>query len=93
MEFFFTNFLEFAIVALFLALFFKESLASFINAKLGVEEKTPEWAKSLQLYFNHDTTSHHNETHQKLDELKEISRETNRTLSEIKTYGIVCRDK
>lgn len=93
MEFIFNHFLEFAIVGLFLALFFKESLASFINAKLGVEEKIPAWAQQLQLYFNHDTTKHHEKTHDKLDKLHSVIEDTNRVLKEIKEYGITCRDK
>lgn len=87
------HFLESMVLVLLGALFFKETLSSFVNAKLGVKEKTPEWASRLQGYFNHDTTSHHNETHKKLDEVKDGVLEGNRLLREIKEYGIVCRDK
>jgi len=90
------HFDKFLVLGLLLALFFKESLTEFINTKLGInvgEERVPDWASKLQLYFNHDTTSHHDRTHEKLDKLQELTTETNRTLKEIKEYGLICREK
>lgn len=56
------------------------------------EEKVPLWAQNLQQYFNHDTTKQHQETHKKLDNVKDELKDVNRTLSEIKEYGIKCRE-
>lgn len=101
------NFNEYLIVSLLVVLFFKESLMAFINSKLGRENDTPAWGKKatadinrLAQYANHDTTErleriidlnneHQRYTLETRDSLKDISR----TLAEIKTYGIPCRDK
>ena len=100
------NFEEYLIVSLLVTLFFKESLLAFINAKLG-RENTPEWGKKatadinrLAEYANHDTTERlerlleMGEKHQmNATETRDSLRDIGRTLSEIKTYGIPCRDK
>lgn len=62
------------------------------------EENIPEWAKQLHAnqdklaqYANHDTTKHHEMTHEMLGELKDISKESLHVLKELKEYGIRCR--
>lgn len=60
------HFLEYLVVFLLVVLFFKESVTSFINAKLLKRkdpEKVPEWGQlasdrisQLAQYANHDTT-------------------------------------
>ncbi len=93
------HFQEYLIIGLVLALFFKESLTSFINAKLGIgKEKVPEWGKNLTRYANHDTTERLNrliemeeKEHILNDKIRETLRDIGSTLSELKEYGIKCR--
>lgn len=105
MEAFFDYWQEYLILILFGALFFKETLTSFVNAKLGIEDKPPSWANKLSLYFNHDTTDHHKRTHEKLDklilmeekqdehadEMRDTMRGIDSSLKEIKEYGVKIR--
>lgn len=60
----FENFYQYLIIGLFITLFFKESMVSFINAKLGIKDKAPDWSNKIQNemerlseYTNHDTTT------------------------------------
>jgi len=62
------------------------------------EENIPEWAKQLHAnqdrlaqYANHDTTKHHEMTHTKLDEVKDVLVENSQLLKEMLKYGIKCR--
>jgi hypothetical protein len=62
------------------------------------KEQIPDWAKQLHAnqdklaqYANHDTTKHHEMTHDMLGELKDISKESLHVLKELKEYGIKCR--
>lgn len=58
MEQFIQNFQEYLIIGLILALFFKESLTSYINQILGIKRQHPLDSRmsTLEQYFNHDTT-------------------------------------
>ena len=101
------NFEEYLIVFLLVTLFFKESLMSYVNMKLGRETDTPEWGKKatteinrLAEYANHDTTERLNrliemEEKESMErqEFRDSIREVNRTLQEIQRYGIPCNNK
>lgn len=50
------------------------------------EEKTPQWAKRLDAYFNHDTTSHHVETQRLLNELIQQGDQAQRGMTEVRDY-------
>jgi hypothetical protein len=50
------------------------------------EEQTPQWAKRLDAYFNHDTTSHHVETQRLLNELIQQGGRNQEGMSEIRDY-------
>lgn len=100
MDFFITHFQETLIIALILALFFKESLAEFINAKLGIsqEEKVPAWGARLVEYANHNTTAKldkliamEEKEHEAADQFRDTLRGIDRTLSEFREYGIKVR--
>lgn len=70
------------------------------------EEETPQWAQSLTAYFNHDTTEHHEKTHEKLDRLIEMEekehlasqqmrdtlKDIGNTLSNLDRFGVKCRE-
>lgn len=100
------NFEQYIIVFLLGTLFFKESIMAFINTKLGRED-TPAWGKKatseinrLAEYANHDTTERLNrliemEEKETLErqELRDIMKDMNRTLQEIRQYGIPCNDR
>jgi len=101
------NFEEYLIVGLLVILFFKESLMSYINAKLGIKDTVPEWGEKatselnrLAEYANHDTTERLNkliEMEEKesveRQEFRDNMRDMNRTLQEIQKYGIPCNNK
>ena len=60
----FENFYQYLIIGLFITLFFKESMLSFINAKLGIKDRVPEWSNKMHAemerlseYTNHSTTT------------------------------------
>lgn len=71
------------------------------------QEIVPKWAQNLQMYFNHDTTTHHEKTHEKLDALlrmeekeheiaqdfRDTLKDIGTTLSNIEKYGVQCRSK
>jgi len=71
------------------------------------QEKIPLWAQNLQTYFNHDTTEHHEKTHEKLDMLirmeekehdnaqqfRDTLKDIGTTLANIEKYGVQCRQK
>ena len=50
------------------------------------EEKTPQWAKRLDAYFNHDTTSHHIETQRLLNELIQQGERQSYSMTEVRDY-------
>ena len=54
--------------------------------KQSPKEKVPEWAKRLDAYFNHDTTSHHVETQRMLGEIIDLQGKTQQNMSEIRDY-------
>jgi hypothetical protein len=70
------------------------------------EDPIPSWAQHLVQHFNHDTTTHHEATHQKLDELirmekdehklqqefRDDIREVKYTLTNMKEYGVRKRE-
>lgn len=101
------NFEEYLIVTLLVLLFFKESLVSYVNAKLGREDGTPSWGRKatdeinrLAEYANHDTTERLNkliemEEKESIErqEFRDSMRDMHRTLQEIKEYGIPCKHK
>lgn len=98
MELLLEHFDRLLIIGLILALFFKESLTSFINAKLGVKERVPEWGARLVQYANHNTTDALNrlidmeeKEHLNNDILRESIRTMNTTLLEFKEYGVKIR--
>lgn len=98
MDFFVEHFQQGLILALLLALFFKESLTAFINAKLGVKERVPGWGQRLVQYANHDTTERLNKLiemeekeHEQQDTTRDLIREGNGILREIKEYGVRIR--
>lgn len=100
MDFFFAHFLEFIIIGLFLTLFFKESLAEFINAKLGIDskEKVPAWGQRLVQYANHDTTERldkliamEEKEHEQADAMRASLSGIDRTLAEFREYGVRMR--
>ena len=101
MEEFFSHFQEYLIIGLVLALFFKESLAEFIRAKLGLgdaKESVPAWGQRLIQYANHDTTEKldkliamEEKEHEHAEALRENIRGIDRTLGEFREYGIKIR--
>lgn len=50
------------------------------------EEKTPQWARRLDAYFNHDTTSHHIETQRLLNELIQQGERNAGAVTEVRDY-------
>lgn len=100
------NFEQYLIVGLLVVLFFKESLMSYINSKLGLSD-APEWGKKatdeiarLSEYTNHETTERLNrliemelEEAKERQELRDSMRDINRTLQEIQKYGLPCNNK
>lgn len=100
MEILIQHFDKTLILALLLALFFKETLSEFINAKLGLKksEKVPEWGSRLVQYANHDTTAKldkliamEEKEHESNDFLRETLKDLATSLREFKEYGIKCR--
>lgn len=101
MDFFASHFQETLIILLLLALFFKESLAEFINAKLGLsakKEKVPQWGQRLVQYANHDTTERldrliemEEKEHEAADQMRDTLRAIDSTLREFKEYGVKLR--
>ena len=74
------------VLIVILAVIFWEPIAQKIGWKEEKKEEMPSWAAQLMDYYNHSTTDKLNEIH---DEVKEA----NRTLEEMKTYGISLREK
>lgn len=102
MEHVIAHFQEYLIIALIGSLFFKETVTEFAEDKLGIKrkEKVPQWGERLVQYANHDTTDRLNELiemekqeHLNNDILRETMRDMNRTLLEIKEYGVPIRKK
>lgn len=101
MDSFINHFQEYLILALLGALFFKETLTSFIRAKLGLSEKdeeVPAWGARLTQYANHDVTekldrliSMEEKEHEAADGVRETLRGIDRTLGEFREYGIKVR--
>ncbi len=100
MEHILAHFQEYLILGLIGALFFKETIIEYVNAKLGKEkeEKVPQWGQRLVQYANHDTTERlieliemEKQEHLDADVMRETMRDMNRTLLEIKEYGIKVR--
>jgi len=99
MENFLAHFQEYLILGLLGALFFKESLVEFVNAKLGIKkEKVPEWGRNLTKYANHDTTERLNrliEMEEKEHEGAQTMRDTlvkmSYVLENMERNGIKCR--
>lgn len=94
MENFAEHFQEYLIIGLLLALFFKESLTEFVNAKLGIEgkeEKVPEWGATLTHYANHETTDRLVRLIDLNERAHEQLRNIDSTLNEFKEYGIKIR--
>lgn len=103
----FQNFNEYLIVLLLVVLFFKESVMSFVSTKFGFKEKPPKWGEDatkeinrLAEYANHDTTDRLNtliameeKEHEAAQETRDHLMSISRTLSEIKEYGLPCRNK
>jgi hypothetical protein len=54
--------------------------------KQAPKERVPEWAKRLDAYFNHDTTSHHVETQRLLNEVITLQGKTSESMGEIRDY-------
>ena len=69
----------------------KEGIISFNSKKNGKTEDKPQWAHDLIEHFNHDTTSYHEKTHEKLDKLNEGIVDLTYTLKDIKENGINCK--
>lgn len=96
--YFFEHFDKFLIIGLLLSLFFKESIAAYINRILGVNEKVPDWGKRLVQYGNHDVTEHFREIKKGQDAITDLMREHNKLderviaiLEEQMKYGVKCR--
>lgn len=95
------SFLESLIIGLIGLLFFKEEMMGWVRKKFGMTEPSvPPWASELKQYFNHDTTGHHTETHEKLDKLnermeshKDVLTDIRNSLANLEKYGIKCREK
>lgn len=100
MEEFINHFQEYLIMVLIGALFFKETLVSFVRARLGLqkEETTPAWGERLTQYANHDTTERldrliemEEKEHHAADSMRELVKEGNGYLREMKEYGVRLR--
>ena len=91
------SFLEWLVLFMIGLLFFKEQLLSWAGSKLGFsgeeeDEVTPEWAKRLIQYANHDTTKMHEKTHDKLEKIEDTMKEVSWTLKDIRDNGIACKN-
>ena len=101
MDSLFAHFQEYLILGLVGALFFKETLTSYIRGVLGLsdkEEKVPEWGARLVQYANHDTTDKLNKLiameekeHEAADQMRETMKDIGTTLKEFKEYGVKIR--
>ena len=91
------SFMEWLIIGLIGLLFFKEQMFDWLGNKFGINEGedpelTPEWAKRLIQYANHDTTKMHEKTHDKLDKIEDTMKEVSWTLKDIRDNGIACKN-
>lgn len=91
------SFMEWLIIGLIGLLFFKEQMFDWLGNKFGINEGedpelTPEWAKSLIQYVNHDTTKMHEKTHEKLEKIEDTMKEVSWTLKDIRDNGIACKN-
>lgn len=74
-------------------LFFQLVDRGYLKVGKSQSEVVPDWAKRLIAYNNHETTEHHRETHQKLDDLAALARDSHTLLKDFDKHGVVCRTK
>ena len=66
--------------------------SSLLNLN-GKKDETPLWAASLTAHFNEETTTKLDAILSKQDAMKDCLKKANTHLEEIKTYGVLTREK
>lgn len=93
------DFLQWLVVGLLGALFFKEEMKGYISSKLGKDPETPAMKTDrLARYYNHDLTDKldqilkaEEEEHMANDRTREVLASVDSLLREFKEYGIKIR--
>ena len=73
----------------FLTLFLMWKLGLFNGRHKDLEANMAE----LKEYFNHDTTAHHEKTHEKLDKLNNTLVDLSYSIKNIHENGVPCKEK